>query len=46
MITFTEMGAQKVQEFLASHDVREWSGERALPLWVLILSALGMRSAC
>ncbi|MEU7776357.1 NAD-dependent epimerase/dehydratase family protein [Micromonospora sp. SD19] len=22
------------QEFLISHDVREWSGERALPLWV------------
>ncbi|RQW96529.1 NAD-dependent epimerase/dehydratase family protein [Micromonospora inaquosa] len=30
------------QEFLVSHDVREWSGERALPLWVRLPESGGL----
>ncbi|MEW2428225.1 NAD-dependent epimerase/dehydratase family protein [Micromonospora sp. NPDC047644] len=30
------------QEFLLAHDVREWSGERALPLWVRLPETAGL----
>ncbi|MET7670474.1 NAD-dependent epimerase/dehydratase family protein [Micromonospora luteifusca] len=30
------------QEFLLAHDVREWSGERALPLWVRLPESAGL----
>ncbi|MFG1915264.1 NAD-dependent epimerase/dehydratase family protein [Micromonospora sp. NPDC048898] len=30
------------QEFLLAHDVREWSGERALPLWVRLPETGGL----
>ncbi|MEV4820978.1 NAD-dependent epimerase/dehydratase family protein [Micromonospora sp. NPDC049274] len=30
------------QDFLAAHDVREWSGERALPLWVRLPEWAGL----
>jgi hypothetical protein len=30
------------QEFLLSQDVREWSGERALPLWVRLPETAGL----
>ncbi|MGC5320838.1 NAD-dependent epimerase/dehydratase family protein [Micromonospora arida] len=30
------------QEFLLSNDVREWSGERALPLWVRLPETAGL----
>ncbi|MEV1159649.1 NAD-dependent epimerase/dehydratase family protein [Micromonospora chokoriensis] len=30
------------QDFLTSHDVREWSGERALPLWVRLPESGGL----
>ncbi|WP_433535396.1 NAD-dependent epimerase/dehydratase family protein [Micromonospora sp. CA-249363] len=30
------------QDFLHAHDVREWSGERALPLWVRLPESAGL----
>ncbi|MGC4817281.1 hypothetical protein [Micromonospora sp. DT63] len=30
------------QDFLSAHDVREWSGERALPLWVRLPESAGL----
>ncbi|MBM0275708.1 NAD-dependent epimerase/dehydratase family protein [Micromonospora tarensis] len=30
------------QDFLLSHEVREWSGERALPLWVSLPESAGL----
>ncbi|MFG2048003.1 NAD-dependent epimerase/dehydratase family protein [Micromonospora sp. NPDC048935] len=30
------------QDFLLTHDVREWSGERALPLWVRLPESGGL----
>jgi hypothetical protein len=30
------------QDFLTAHDVREWSGERALPLWARLPAYAGL----